>query len=607
MISRFTPEGVPLWTQIGPVPGTVNGRLYAFNLEIVGNKIYVLHWGSIGAITGGLNTSMLLSRLNAVDGTIDWTRRYDIAEYNGESPIELVAHNDQLFAYGFSLIGKRDPWLMKLNLEGTVSWAYSYLLAGNANIYLRANQQLHVEEAGIFALASLDGPVGSSRTGAVLSLTNEGQNNTACLEVRPLTVEVSSLSNGWEAITLDVNNLPTSWLPEATDREMSMLVITDDCSRSCDRCESSNFSRSAVCRGDSLLLNGRFVSIAGVYADTFPGGLNACDSIHFTELAFSDGPQVSYSILGQCGLPTAEVRLSVSGGEFPYSYTWSDPAAVGDTPSLPSGTYRVTVSDAIGCRPSVVDIVVDLANRQTLRFLAEAPDCSGDSSGTISLLPSGRGSLRIVPAGTFIPNRIDGLPPGNYGVILRDSTGCEAFRQITVPEAIPAQVSINAPTYVRLGETISLVGTSITGTSFVAYQWSSTDSISCSDCPVAMVRPVRDVVITLLATTDLGCVVMDSLLLRVLDGAPQIYLPTAFSPNGDGVNDRWLPGLGLEFEAVTSCQIFNRWGGMVWEYSPGGEWWGGKGENPGTFTYRLVARMINGKEVELGGTVVLLR
>ncbi|WP_020568182.1 T9SS type B sorting domain-containing protein [Neolewinella persica] len=607
MISRFSPEGAPLWTQIGPVPGTSNARLYAFDLEIVGDKLYVLHWGSIGVVTGGLNTSMLLSRLNISDGSVDWTRRYDITEYNGESPIELVAQDGRLFTYGFSLIGKRDPWLMQLDLEGVVNWSYSYLLAGNANVYLRANQQLLVGNEGIFTLASFDNPGESARTGAVLSLTDEGRSNTECLELRSLTVEVSSLSNGWGPILLDVNALATNWLPEATDREASTLVITDDCNRSCDRCESTSFSRTAVCRGDSLLLNGRFLSIAGVYTDTFPGVLNACDSIHFTELAFSDGPEVTYSILGQCGLSTAEVRLSVSGGEFPYSFTWSDPSALGDTPTLPPGNYRVTVNDAIGCRPSVVDIVVDLANRQTLSFLAEAPACTGDSSGTISLSPSGRGSLRLIPDGAFLPGRIEGLPPGSYGVILRDSTGCEAFRQVTVPDAVPAEVSISTSPYIRLGETVSLMATSVTGTNFVDYQWTALDSISCSDCPVAQFRPVADVVLTLQTTTDRGCVVTDSILLSVLDGAPRIYLPTAFSPNGDGINDRWLPGLGPEVEALTSCQIFNRWGGMVWEYAPGENWWDGDEESPGTFTYQLTARLINGESVRRAGTIVLLK
>ncbi|MFK8161257.1 MAG: gliding motility-associated C-terminal domain-containing protein [Lewinella sp.] len=606
MVSRISPEGAPLWTQIGPVPGTANARLYAFDLEIVDNKLYVLHWGSIGVVTGGLNTSMLLSRFNIADGSADWTRRYDIPEYNGESPIELVAHNGQLFTYGFSLIGKRDPWLMQLDADGTVNWTYSYLLDGNANIYLRANQQLHIDDAGIFALASFDDPGGDARTGAILSLSHDGLSSTECLEVRPLTVDVTTLSNGWETILLEVNNLPTNWLPEATDREPSTLIITDDCSRSCDQCESISFSRTAICRGDSLLLNGRFVSIAGVYTDTFPGGPMACDSIHFTELALSDGPQVRYSIIRQCGLTTAEVRLSVSGGEFPYSFNWSAPSAAGDTPSLPSGTYQVTVNDAISCRPSTVDIEVDLTDRQNLSFLAEAPTCPGDSSGAISLLPAGQGSLRIVPDGPFLTDKIAGLSAGSYGVILRDSTGCEAFRQITVPEAAPAQVSIVGPTYLRLGETVTLETSSETGTNFVTYEWSPSDSINCADCATLELKPVGNVVVRLLATSDRGCVVSDSLSLRVLDDDPRIYLPTAFSPNGDGVNDQWLPGLSQAFEAVTSCQVFNRWGGLVWEYVPGDGWWDGNEQSPGTFTFQLSARLINGKNVARAGTIVLL-
>lgn len=606
-VSKLTSEGVPIWTKIGPAPTSANARLYAFDLEIMGDKIYVLHWGNIGVITGGLNTAMMMSRFNASDGSVDWTRRYDITDYNGESPIELIAHNGKLYAYGFTLIGNRDPWLMQLDQEGTVLQTTGYPLDGSANVYLRANQQLSVNDTGIQLLASLSNPGGLPRTGMVLSLDNNGQSNNECLVIEDLSVEVSSLANGWTDIPLEVNTLESTWLPAATDRQSSVLVVTDDCLQSCDRCETTLFSRSPVCRGDSLLLNSRFVSIPGIYADTFPGTMAGCDSIQFTELAISDGPQVTYSVNNQCGLSTAEVRLSVTGGEFPYSYRWSDPTASGESPSLPSGNYRVTVNDAIGCRPAIVDVVVDLSTQQALSFDTAAPTCPGDSSGSISLVPAGQGSLRVLPNGTFLPDKIDRLTPGDYAVILRDSTGCEAFRQVTVPEALPLQVSINAPAYVRLGETVNLSATSSTGTIFTTYNWSTTDSISCEECPVAQFMPVTDAVVHLQATNDRGCTVSDSLFVHLLAGDPRIYLPTAFSPNGDGINDYWLPGLGPEFETVIGCQVFNRWGGMIWEYSSGEDWWDGAGQSPGTFTVRLSARLINGELVKRIGTIVLVR
>lgn len=606
-VSKFSPDGTPLWTKVGPAPIAANARLYPFDLEIVGDKIYVLHWGSIGVITGGLNTAMMMSRFNVTDGSVDWTRKYEINEYNGESPIELVVRNDTLYTYGYSLIGKREPWLMLLDTEGTVLQTRGYPQAGSANVYLRGNQQLSVDESGIQLLASLANPGEQPRSGMFLSLDNTGQSDNACLTIRNLTVAVSGIANGWTSIDLARNNLATTWAPVATDRQSSTLLITDDCNVSCERCETTGFVRSAVCRGDSLLLNNRFVSIPGVYADTFPGVQAGCDSILFTELVASDGPQVTYEVINQCGLSTAAVRLSVAGGEFPYSYSWSEPGAAGAGPYLSSGTYRVTVNDALDCHPAIIDITVDLANRQILSFETEAPVCAGDSTGSIRLVPAGGGSLRIIPDGPYQRDGIDGLGAGSYGVILRDSTGCEAYRQVAIPEPLPVAVSISAPEFLRLGELLDLTAISPTGTDFSTYRWSAPDTISCAVCPVARFQPVVDGMVNLRVTTDQNCLATDSLFIRVLTGVPRLYLPSAFSPNEDGINDRWTPGLGPEITVVSSCRIFNRWGGLVWEYFPGDEWWGGEGQSTGIFTYSLTARMINGESIARAGTIVLTR
>ncbi len=65
------------------------------------------------------------------------------------------------------------------------------------------------------------------------------------------------------------------------------------------------------------------------------------------------------------------------------------------------------------------------------------------------------------------------------------------------------------------------------------------------------------------ATTAEGCELYDGIQIEVLDCAAKLYIPSAFSPNNDGVND--LFEIGTVQADIQSIQIFNRWGALVYE------------------------------------------
>ncbi len=58
-----------------------------------------------------------------------------------------------------------------------------------------------------------------------------------------------------------------------------------------------------------------------------------------------------------------------------------------------------------------------------------------------------------------------------------------------------------------------------------------------------------------------GCPVRDSFALELSDCRAHIYFPNAFSPNGDGINDLFLPQ-GKDYRGI-ELQIYDRWGGLV--------------------------------------------
>ncbi|MEO0734157.1 MAG: gliding motility-associated C-terminal domain-containing protein, partial [Bacteroidota bacterium] len=122
--------------------------------------------------------------------------------------------------------------------------------------------------------------------------------------------------------------------------------------------------------------------------------------------------------------------------------------------------------------------------------------------------------------------------------------------------------------------------------------------------------------LTVYATTLGECPAVDSTRLRVVRDQ-LVYVPTAFSPNNDGVNDLFRPLAGPAVERILSVAVYDRWGGQVFlreNPDPTSEmdaWDGtrpdGRAPGVGVYVYRLRVRLVDGTEREFAGDVTLLR
>jgi gliding motility-associated-like protein len=112
-------------------------------------------------------------------------------------------------------------------------------------------------------------------------------------------------------------------------------------------------------------------------------------------------------------------------------------------------------------------------------------------------------------------------------------------------------------------------------------------------------------------STALGCVVTDTLLITV-GGTKGIYVPKAFSPNGDGTNDRLYPIL-VGIRQLNYFRVFNRWGNLVFETNSGNPAAGGDGrirgfsQPPETYTWTAEGIDIDGIVIKKSGNTFLIR
>jgi len=313
----------------------------------------------------------------------------------------------------------------------------------------------------------------------------------------------------------------------------------------------------------------------------------------------------------------ASVAVMGSGGIGPLSYGWSTGSNALSISNLCPGTYTLTVTDD-ECE-YITDF--DLINPDVLMTESLSTDlvCAGDSSGTISAINFMGG---IQPY-TFSLNDgeyqdspdFTGLNAGNYTLNLLDSVGCIFPVDINLTQPPEFFVYAGEDISIQLGETTSLNGdvTPLFGQEIL---WTPELNLDCVNCLDPELTPPNTQQYTLTATdAETGCFRADSVIVEVIK-VRKVYIPSAFSPNFDGVNDEFSVFAHIGVTEVEEFQVWSRWGELLFENTffppnkPGFGWDGyhrGKLVNPGVFVYTAKVRYFDGEIGLFKGDVTVVR
>jgi gliding motility-associated-like protein len=111
-------------------------------------------------------------------------------------------------------------------------------------------------------------------------------------------------------------------------------------------------------------------------------------------------------------------------------------------------------------------------------------------------------------------------------------------------------------------------------------------------------------------STEQGCLSTDSIKIYLFETNPSIFIPTAFTPNGDGLNDVLRPTLA-GMQKFNYFNVYNRWGQLLFNTSQQGIGWNGmyngKKQSSGTYIYTASAVDFTGKNYFIKGSFVLIR
>ncbi|MCR9290176.1 MAG: gliding motility-associated C-terminal domain-containing protein [Bacteroidetes bacterium] len=328
-------------------------------------------------------------------------------------------------------------------------------------------------------------------------------------------------------------------------------------------------------------------------------------------LEFSDYGNYNISCNGgQDGYVTA----LYDGGTAPYDLQWSN--GVSNPLELAAGQYDLTITDANGCT-LVESFALTQPAPLNFEFETEDPQCQPQNSGSITIQNPAGGVpdyLLDLSGGGFGQNfEFANLPPGDYEITLQDANGCEIIESINLLQPPGFQIELGDDLTINLGDSIQLIPSFSAPTN--VFLWQNNPGLSCYDCPNPFAQPFQNTVYYLNATTEKGCEATDEITIFV-NKSRNVYIPNAFSPNGDALNDVFMVFGGSEVSKVHSLQIFSRWGEPVFQIEdfqpndPDYGWNGtyrGEKMQPAVFVWFAEIEFLDGERIIFEGDVVLMR
>jgi gliding motility-associated-like protein len=287
--------------------------------------------------------------------------------------------------------------------------------------------------------------------------------------------------------------------------------------------------------------------------------------------------------------------------------TLSDLAVLSPTAKPPVTTeYFVLASSGICNRFDSVTVTVRPA---------PIPNAGSDTTicfgGRVSFNGSGGVAFLWQPATLFsnpnIPNpSLTLYNSRQFKLRVTDAFGCHSLFYDSVLVTVRPKIIAFAgrDTTVAINQPLQLQAT---GSLF--YAWMPTTGLNDPNIanPVATLQ--NDITYTVKVSDDIGCEDSDALRIKTYKG-PEIYVPTAFTPNNDGRNDILRP-IVIGMKQFDYFRIYNRWGQLVFSSSDYRQGWDGsfKGSPQGMETFTWMARAVayTGQVIERKGSFVLIR
>lgn len=310
---------------------------------------------------------------------------------------------------------------------------------------------------------------------------------------------------------------------------------------------------------------------------------------------------------------TDSIRFNARGDGL--SFSWSPAAGLG-TPNLrnaiakpvaASTTYTVTSN--IGKCQSSDNIIVTTVPYPIALASNDTAICFGDKA---QLFASGGVTYRWSPSEGLSNNTIANptASPGRsirYLVSVFDNKGCPKPSTDSVRVRVVQQVPAFAgnDTSIVLNQPLQLNATGGT-----AYAWTPTSGLNNPNISGPVANPTSNISYVVKVSTPEGCFATDTINVKVFNTNPDLFVPTAFTPNNDNKNDLLIP-IPVGITKLEYFKVYSRYGELVFSTTQLGKGWNGrfKGKDQNTSSYVWYVQGVDytGKTIFKKGSSTLIR
>jgi gliding motility-associated-like protein len=309
------------------------------------------------------------------------------------------------------------------------------------------------------------------------------------------------------------------------------------------------------------------------------------------------------------------IQLKLKSDGFRYAWTNISPenAALPNPNTAPVSTTIYEVTAFIGgcsakdqVRVTTVPYPMVNAGLDTVICSSNTAQLSGNTNGSsIAWSPAA-----TLSGGTTLDPVARPKQTTSYVLTAFDNKGCPKPSRDTVLVTVlpPIKPFAGRDTSVVIGQPLQL-----NASGGVSYSWSPAIALSATDTndPIVVYSsPYESIEYKVLVFNEAGCADSAYINVKVFATRPLIFVPNAFTPNGDGKNDKVRP-IATGMLRIEYFNVYNRWGQLVFSTHLDGHGWdgtiGGKIQTTGVFTWAVKAIDYSGKPYFEKGTVTLIR
>ncbi len=351
----------------------------------------------------------------------------------------------------------------------------------------------------------------------------------------------------------------------------------------------------------------------GTYSAIIKNGACAASAYNTVEISRATAPKGSISPATGSICQGGSKVLTATGGT---SYEWkrNGVTITGQNASTltvtEAGTYSVIITSGTCSGPASNESIITQESEPAGTITpTSASLCDNDSQ---VLTATGGTSYEWLRNGESINGEtgptITVTTAGTYSVIVKGGA-CSGPAANTVEVTDENSTGIRYPDIFATANVPIQLNARNAGTHF---EWSPSAGLDDPSSASPMATLTRDQEYHVFISSSKGCSVTDTQYVKVnpdSGSVEKVFVPTAFTPNGNNVNDRLRP-LG-QIGKIDYFRVYNRWGNMLYQTSIIGDGWDGtyKGlaQQTGTYTWIFSGKTPDGKQVKLSGKTVLIR